>query len=142
MHTASASVQIDAPPAVVWAVLTDLAGYSDWNPLFKEASGEVDTGRWIVLRSVNPLNGRLMTVKPKITVVQPEQELRWVSSLPGIIRGEHSFILTAVDEGTQLVQSETYRGLLSRLSGRNLARTEASFAELNQALKQQAEQLS
>ena len=66
MKTVSATIQIDAPPVDVWAVLTDLGRYPEWNPLFREASGQVAVGNRIRLRSVHPANGRLMTVKPKI----------------------------------------------------------------------------
>jgi hypothetical protein len=38
---------------------------------------------------------------------------RWVSSLPGIISGEHCFALTPAGGGTRLEQSETFRGLLA-----------------------------
>jgi hypothetical protein len=95
MKTMPATIQIDAPPEAVWAVLTDLSSYPEWNPLFREASGQVAVGNRIRLRSVHPANGGLMTVKPKITVADPGAELRWVASLPGIISGEHHFTLTA-----------------------------------------------
>ena len=41
MKTVSATIQIDARPAQVWAALTDLAAYPRWNPLFPEASGQI-----------------------------------------------------------------------------------------------------
>jgi hypothetical protein len=135
----SATIQIDAPPAVVWAVLTDLGSYPDWNPLFREASGQVAVGNRIRLRSLHPANGRMMTVNPKITIAVPDAELRWAASLPGIMSGEHRFTLTAVDGGTLLEQSETFRGLLVPFSGKTLARAEASFRALNEALKKRAE---
>jgi len=97
MKTMSATIQIGAPPEAVWAALTDLGRYPEWNPLFREASGQVAVGNRITLRSIHPANGRLMTVKPKITVADPGTELRWVSSLPGIISGEHRFALTPAD---------------------------------------------
>src|SRR5580658_9903290 len=112
MKTMSATIQIHAPPEAVWAVLTDLSRYPEWNPLFREASGEVAVGKRIKLRSAHPANGRMMTVKPKIVAAEPGAELRWTSSLPGIISGEHSFTLSPVDGGTRLVQSESFRGLL------------------------------
>jgi hypothetical protein len=139
MKTMSATIQIDAPPQAVWAILADLGRYPEWNPLFREASGQVAVGSRITLRSVHPANGRLMTVKPKITVADPGAELRWVSSLPGVISGEHSFTLTPADGGTQLEQSETFRGLLTVFSGKTFARAEASFQGLNEALKNRAE---
>jgi hypothetical protein len=139
MKTMSATIQIDAPPEAVWAILTDLGRYPEWNPLFREASGQVAAGNRITLRSVHPVNGRLMTVKPRITVADPGTELKWAAGLPGIIGGEHSFVLTPADGGTRLAQSETFRGLLVGFSGKTLARAEASFRALNEAIKNRAE---
>ena len=139
MKTMSAAILIDARPMDVWAVLTDLSRYSEWNPLFREASGEIAVGERIKLRSVHPASGRMMTVKPKIVTAEAGVELRWASSLPGIISGDHSFALTPAGGGTQVVQTESFRGLLVPLSGKTLARAEASFAELNEALKKRVE---
>jgi len=135
----SASIDIGAPPTEVWAILTDLGRYHEWNPLFVEAAGDVAVGQRITLRSRHPANGRVMTVKPTITAVEPGTELRWASSLPGVISGEHSFILSATEGGTRLVQAETFRGLLARFSGKTWANADASFRALNEALKERAE---
>lgn len=139
MKTTSATIQIGAPPMTVWAVLTDLGSYPEWNPLFREASGQVAVGSRITLRSVHPANGRMMTIRPKITAADPGAELRWTSSLPPLISGEHSFTLTEADGGTRLVQAETFSGLLVPLSGKTFARSETSFQGLNEAIKKRAE---
>jgi len=139
MKIISAAIQIGAPPMTVWAILTDLGRYPEWNPLFREASGEVAVGNLITLRSVHPVNGRMMTVRPKIVVAEPGVELRWSAGLPGIIGGEHSFTLTPRNDGTLLAQSESFRGLLAPFSRRTMANTSASFRELNEALKKRAE---
>lgn len=139
MKTMSATIHIDAPPQAVWAVLTDLGRYPEWNPLFREASGQVAAGNRITLRSVHPANGRMMTVRPKITVADPDTELRWESTLPGIISGEHRFTLTPEGGGTRLEQSETFRGLLAAFPLKTFTQAETSFQGLNEALKQRAE---
>lgn len=139
MRTMSAAIDIDAPPARVWAILTDLSSYHEWNPLFVEADGNVAEGQRIRLRSKHPANGRLMTVKPRITAVRPGTELRWAAGLPGVISGEHTFTLTPTASGTRLVQSESFKGPLSRVSGTTFANAEASFRALNEALKDRAE---
>jgi hypothetical protein len=139
MRTMSATVDISAPPMEVWGILTDLDRYHEWNPLFVGAAGNVAVGQRITLRSKHPANGRSTTVKPKITAVRPGIELRWASSLPGVISGEHAFTLTAVGDGTRVVQRETFRGLLARFSGKTFTNAEASFQALNQALKERAE---
>jgi len=53
-------------------------------------------------------------------------ELRWAASLPGIMSGEHSFALSPAGSGTQVVPSESFRGLLVPPSGKILTRAEAS----------------
>jgi hypothetical protein len=139
MTEISATVQIDASPRQVWATLADLASYPHWNPLYREASGQLATGSTVMLKAVRPGTARAMTVKVKVLAAEPRAELRWVSRLPGIITGEHSFILTPADGGTRLVQTENYRGLLARMSAKSISRTTASFEALNQAIKQRAE---
>ncbi len=139
MTEISATTDIAASPAQVWAVLADLASYPQWNPLFREASGQLTAGSRVTLKSTHPASGRIMTIKAKVLVAEPVTELRWVSSLPGIITGEHSFTLAATDGGTRLVQTETYRGLLSHFSAKTINRTQASFQALNEAIKQRAE---
>jgi len=57
MKTVSATTEIQASPMEVWAVLTDLASYPRWNPLFREASGEVAPGHTITLKTVRPAGG-------------------------------------------------------------------------------------
>jgi hypothetical protein len=139
MKIISAATEIGAPPMTIWTVLTDLGSYPEWNPLFREASGEIAVGNLITLRSVHPANGRMMTVKPKIVVAEPGVELRWSAGLPGIIGGEHSFALTPRNGGTLLVQSESFRGLLAPFSRRTMANTSTGFRELNEALKKRVE---
>ena len=138
MKTMSATIEISAPPLAVWAVLTDLSRYPEWNPLFREAEGEIAAGKRIRLRSVHPASGRLMTVKPRIVTAEPGVELRWTSSLPGIMSGEHAFALSPAGSGTRLDQSENFRGLLVPFSGKILARAEAGFRALNEAIKKRA----
>lgn len=114
---------------------------AEWNPLFREASGQVAVGARLTLESVRPANGRLMTVRPKVLAAEPARKLRWMASLPGVMTGEHSFTLSPADGGTRLVQSETFRGLLVHFSGTTISRIQPQFEALNQALKERAEGL-
>ncbi len=54
MRTVSATTDVDVPPLDVWAVLADLASYSEWNPLFREAAGELTAGSVITLKTAQP----------------------------------------------------------------------------------------
>jgi hypothetical protein len=138
VKTITATIHIDAPPATVWQVLTDLPAYPQWNPLFPEATGQIAEGARLTLKTVQA-GGRTMTVKPKILAVRPEAELRWSAGIPGLIGGEHAFTLAPTDTGTELVQSETFRGILVPLSGKTLAAAQTSYETLNKALKARIE---
>jgi Polyketide cyclase / dehydrase and lipid transport len=74
VKTMSDSIDIEASPMIVWAVLTDLGSYPAWNPLFPQASGQIAAGQVITLKSVQP-GGRTMTVKPTILAARPGAEL-------------------------------------------------------------------
>jgi hypothetical protein len=134
----SATTWIDAAPMKVWAILTDLSRYQEWNPLFREAAGDIAVGRRIFLRSY-PAGGRPMTLRPTFTAATAGTELGWAARLPGIMAGEHRFELRPGNGGTLVVQSETFRGLLVPFSGKALDRAETSFQALNGALKARAE---
>lgn len=49
MKTASSTIDIDALPAEVRAVLKDLAAYPQWDPLFPQASGQIAVGERLTL---------------------------------------------------------------------------------------------
>ena len=135
----SATIEIAAAPKQVWAVLADLASYPEWNPVFREVSGQLAPGNRITIKSTQPETGHTMTVKVKVLTAEPATELRWVSSVIGLMTGEHSFILSPTSGGTQLVQTHTYRGLFTRFPLKTISRIQASFEATNQAIKQRAE---
>ena len=103
----SAAIEIAATPERVWAVLTDLASYPQWNPVFREASGQVAVGNRITLTSTQPVTGHTMTVKVKVLTAEPATELRWVSSVLGLMSSKRSFTLSPANGGTQLRQTQT-----------------------------------
>jgi len=135
----SATIEIAAPPEHVWAVLSDLASYAQWHPVFTEASGQLTEGNRISLTSTRPETGRTMTAKVKVLTAEPATELRWTSSVLGFMISERSFTLSPASGGTRLVQTGTYRGLFSRFPPKTVKRIQDGFEAINQAIKQQAE---
>ncbi|PFG39539.1 hypothetical protein ATJ97_2045 [Georgenia soli] len=141
MRTLSVITEIGAPPHVVWAALTDLAAFSEWNPFITSADGELKLGSRLAIR-IQPPGGRPMTFRPSVRVLEDGRRLEWLGRLgvPGIFDGRHSFELTALpDGGTRLVQAETFSGVLVPLLGRTLERTREGFALMNEALRERAE---
>ena len=140
MRAISASVDIAGSPEAVWAVLSDLDSYGEWNPFIRSASGQLTEGATLTLRMV-PSQGRAMTFRPRVLVVKPSVMLRWIGRLivPGIFDGTHQFALEDLGGDTRVTQSETFRGMLIPFTGKMITQTETDFRNLNQALKRRVE---
>jgi hypothetical protein len=135
----STAIEIAAPPEQVWAVLADLASYPEWNTVFRQASGQLAPGNKITITSTHPETGHTITVKVKVLTAEPATELRWVSSVLGLMTSEHSFILSPTSGGTQLVQTQTYRGWFTRFPPKTINRIRVSFEAINEDIRQRAE---
>lgn len=139
MRVIRTETSIDASPAAVWAVLTDFAGYPEWNPFITNAEGTLAVGEILTLRMVP--GGKPQTFTPEVRVVRENQELRWLGALrwPWLFSAEHRFALTPVGDGTRLVHSEVFRGVLVPLLRAMIDQTERDFRKLNAALKERVE---
>ncbi len=133
---------IHATPAKVWAILTDFNQYPTWNPFIKSISGNLVTGEKIKAR-IEPPGSSGMTFTPKLLVVNPENELRWLGNLiiPGLFDGEHIFELYENTDGsTTFVQRERFTGILVPLFKKMLdVNTRQGFDAMNKKLKELAE---
>jgi hypothetical protein len=139
MRTVTSTIELDARPEEIWRVLTDTAAHSDWNPFITELHGNLEVGNRIDVR-IAPPGGRPMSFHPTVTEVNPGRKLAWLGHLlfPGLFDGAHSFALEPLPDGrTQLVQSETFRGVLVWFSRGLLHNTELGFTAMNEALRRQ-----
>ena len=138
LHT---EILIEADPATVWSMLTDLDQYAAWNPFLVEASGLVEPGQRLRV-TLSPPGGRPITMRPRVTEVVPGRALEWWGHLGvrGIFDGRHRFEVHNSGTGTRLVQRETFTGLLVPLLAKSLdGPTAAGFALMNDALRARAE---
>ena len=142
MREISTEIEINATTGKVWAILTDLNRFADWNPFIREAAGELRSGSKLNIR-IEPPGSKTMTFKPVVTRVAPEREFRWIGRLiiPGLFDGEHIFEIETSDENSvRFIQREHFRGLLVPLLWRSLeSKTRQGFNDMNEALKKEAE---
>ena len=140
MTVISRSVVIPVPAAIVWSTLTDTSRYESWNPFIPELTGELQMGAKLRVR-IRPPGGRAMTFTPTVTDVAEARRLEWLGHLiiPGLFDGQHSFTLEALDTTTtRFTQAEEFTGVLVRVTGGLLRRTEAGFEAMNEALAAEA----
>jgi uncharacterized protein YndB with AHSA1/START domain len=142
----ASTIHIAAPPEDVWAILADLDGYPQWHPAYLSVAGSLTVGSTLTIKTTSPTTGNAVTLKVKVLTVEPGSELTWASRLLGVTTIRRRFLLRPANGGTDLTQAGTYRGLGgSRGPGgargalKTVANIEASYQEINQAVKGQAE---
>jgi hypothetical protein len=142
MKSIRSEIDIDAPAARVWDLLTDFAAYPDWNPFIRRAEGVLAEGEQLRLLFQIP-DGMRMKIRPRLITVVEQAEIRWLGHLavPGLFDGDHRFLLTPLDAGTtRLVQEETFRGALVPIFGGWIgAGARRGFAAMNRAAKMRLE---
>jgi len=136
------SVDIDAPAALVWAILTDFASYKRWNPFIRAILGKPSNGN--ALRITVQHQGRaIVSTSCMLTYLREPRELRWRPKrlVPGLYATEHRFRIEPLPAGgVRFHQTEQIRGLFASLLGQgNHRSTEESFHAMNHALKARAE---
>jgi hypothetical protein len=134
-------LEIAAPAAEVWGILTDFPRYQEWNPFITEIESEGVVGGALRLLLSLP-QGRDYRLKATLLRIEEDYELRWRAHLlfPGLFDGEHFLRLIAVDpQRTRFVQGENFSGMLLRFSGRTLTQVARGFDYMNEALKRRAE---
>ncbi len=138
--TITHSVEVSAPPDLVWRILVDFSSFPEWNPFIVQAQGEAEAGSRLKVR-IQPRGKRAMTFRPVVQEAVPPNRLRWIGHLlvPGLFDGEHSFLAEESGSGTRFTQSETFRGVFVPLSEKSLTATREGFEAMNEALKRRAE---
>ena len=141
MKTLETDIQIDAPPEVVWSILTDLDSYPKWNPFITKASGSVKVGETLEI-SISSPGSKPVSFKPRVKSAAKDTTFSWLGHFlfPGIFDGEHVFKIVANERGCLFIQKENFGGILVPLAWRGIeSSTRAGFVSMNNALKQRAE---
>jgi hypothetical protein len=133
---------IDAPAERVWAAMTDFSSFPSWNPFVREASGRLEPGEQLKIRL--QLDRMKMTFKPRVTVVDPGRELRWLATLgrPGVFDVDRAFQIEPRDGGVLFVMSEECTGWLTPVMfATNLeAQLYRGYDAFNEALRKRVEE--
>jgi hypothetical protein len=140
MRTIEHSIEIAAPPEVVWDVLTDVDAYPHWNPFLAMDRAPTAVGETLHI-TVRP-GRRSMTFRPTLTVLDDRREISWLGRflVRGLVDGAHALHLeSTASGGTLFRQRETFSGLLVPFLSSMLRDTLAGFAAMNTALAARAE---
>jgi hypothetical protein len=133
-----AATRIDASPADVWAALTDVHRWRDWESGVDRVEGRVALGERLTIYATM-IRNRPFTVT--VTELRPLEAMRWRGGLPVGAVIERTYSLDAqTDGGTVLTVREDHTGPLAGLLGRSTPDLNPSFRQFCAGLKELAEQ--
>jgi hypothetical protein len=140
MRTIHTEIGIGAPAEIVWEVVSDLEGWSAWNPFLK-ASGKLAGGETLRVTIAAP-GGKAHRIEPAVVLFDDGHEFRWkMRSFGGMLRAEHGFRVVPEDVGRcRFEQFEMFGGFLAgAFLSRQGKALETGFQAMNRMLKREAE---
>jgi uncharacterized membrane protein len=136
------SVEIEAPPQLVWDVFTDVEHWPDWTASVTSLVGldapALGVGRRFAIKQ--PGMSKLVWT---VTEIEPGSSWTWVQRSPGVLVSARHDVIAQPGGRTLVRQQLDQRGVLGALVGRLMVKKTKRFLELEaQGLKARSEQLS
>ena len=143
MREISSEIEIAAPPAKVWGLITQFDRWHEWSPIIKASSGRAGLGEKIDITMVGMSEESTgPRYSPTITVFDEPKNLRWRAHMmaPIVFTNDKLFELEETPSGTRLVHKELFSGLLAPIfCGQMEEGVPPMLDAMNMALKELAE---
>jgi hypothetical protein len=113
----SVRCEIHAPPAAIWALLTDAPAFPSWNTTVTKLDGTIALGEKLALKAaVDPSR----TFTPTVTKLSPEDRMEWSDGFAPMFKGVRTFTLKSKAGGvTEFAMTEVFSGaMLPMIRGR------------------------
>lgn len=138
MKEFSASIEIHAKAEKIWAILTDVSKYTEWDKGMMELQGRIVKGGRLAIRATISPN---QVFKPTVTEFEANRRMVWSSGMPfGLFKGARTFTLEPVNNGrVKFTLHEQFSGPMMLMIGNTIPDLTATFETFAQALKQRAE---
>ena len=132
---------IRAPAAAVWSILTDAAGYADWNPEILGVDGRMALNERIKAR-VRVGGGAIRAVSLRVTAFdEASRRMEWTGGLPlGLFVGRRILSVTPRDGGSEFRMDLRMSGPLAPLILKSLGDRQPEIDSFSAALRARAEQ--
>jgi uncharacterized protein YndB with AHSA1/START domain len=133
---------IRATPDAVWKILTDTAGYAEWNPEVVAIDGQMAEGERIKAR-VKVGSGAIRTVPLRVTAFAAPSRMEWTGGLPlGLFTGRRTLTLTSRGGGTEFQMLVQMSGPLAGLIVKSVGDRQSEIDGFSAGLKARAERPS
>jgi uncharacterized membrane protein len=135
------SIEIDAPPQLVWEVFSDVEHWPDWTASVTSLAG-LDGSALAVGRRFAIKQPGMQRLVWQVTDIEPGASWTWVQRSPGVNVVAGHYVTAGPDGGTLVRQQLDQGGVLGALVGRlMLKKTRRFLAQEAQGLKARSEQL-
>jgi uncharacterized membrane protein len=136
------SVEIAAPPQLVWDVFTEVERWPDWTSSVTSLVG-LDAPALAVGRRFAIKQPGMSKLVWTVTEIEPGSSWTWVQRSPGVLVSARHDVIAQPGGRTLVRQQLDQRGVLGALVGRLMVKKTKRFLELEaQGLKARSEQLS
>lgn len=132
------SDRIHASPEKIWAILTDIDKWPEWDPSCERIEGTLALGQKVkAFSKLSP--GRGFAVK--VSEFTPPLKMTWTGGIPlGLLRGERTFTLSELKSGvTEFSMREVFSGPMLALIGGSIPDMTEAFEGFVAGLKARAE---
>jgi hypothetical protein len=131
-------IPIAAAADTVWSLLTDAAGYPDWNSTVARIEGRIAPGAKLTLHA-KASSGRAFPLR--VSLFEAPARMVWTGGMPlGLLTGTRTFTLTPTPDGGVLFSmDETFTGLMAWLITRSMGKMLPAFQAFAADLKRAAE---
>jgi len=103
------SLDIDAPAAHIWSLLTDAKDFPRWNSTVTRIEGQIREGGQLRVH----VPGTDRTFTPRVSGLIPDERMTWIGGFSPVFKGVRTFELRPCDDGwTEFVMEERFSGLM------------------------------
>lgn len=132
------SINIQAPPARIWKLLTTAGDFPRWNSTVKSIEGTIAQGETVKLKATIAPE-RVFTLK--VNEFIPNQKLVWSDGMAPMFKGVRTYTLTPKADGsTDFTMIEVFSGIMLPMIAGSLPDFGPSFEQYAADLKRAAEQ--
>ena len=129
-------LNIRAPAARIWSLLTDARDFPRWNSTVTSVEGQIREGEQLRLH----VPGTQRTFTPRVSGVVPDERMTWAGGFSPVFKGVRTFELRRCSDGsTDFVMEERFSGLLLPLLRGSMPDFGPVFERYANDLKREAE---
>jgi len=129
------SIDIAAPPAAVWAKLTDAKSHAKWNSTVTSIEGDITKGSKLAIKV--PISDRTFT--PRVVELDAEKRMVWADGMAPMFRGERTYTLEPKGGTTTFSMTEVFAGVMLPMIKGSLPDFRPVFDQYAADLKRAAE---